>query len=139
MPGGIDPDEPDPRAGGCVQFVQAVCRDGSGACEHGADVVGRVRHSGTDHDVACAQSQQERQPGHQFLGADGRQDVPRIDSRDPAAAGEPVGYGLAKSFRAVDRRVTMGVSCPGKRLADQLRRRIHGGSDGEIDCPARVF
>ena len=109
----------------------------SAPAKRGADVVGGVRDRGTDDDVARLQAQQERQPGHEFLGPDGGHDVLRVQPGHAAAAVEPARDRLAQRRRAVDRGVAGGVGGGAQRVLQQDRRGVHRGADGEVDDSRR--
>ena len=72
------------------------------------------------------QPQQERQPGHELLGADGRQHPGGVDVGHPAPGGEPGGHGLAQVGGAPGQRVAVGVGRVGQRLTDDGGRGSTG-------------
>ena len=77
--------------------------------EGGPDVVGGVRDGGADDDVARLEAEQERQPGHEFLGPDRGHHVLRVQPGDAAAAAEPVRDRFPQRRGAVHRGVAGGV------------------------------
>lgn len=130
----VQPEQPNPRG---VQLRDVLVLDRFGAAEPGADLVGRVGEPRVGHLVTGAQAELPGQPGHQLLGADGRQHRGRLDL-GAAAPPQPVGDRRAQLQRPPDGRVAGGVGRGRQRLLDQLRDRVHRRAHGEVAQPVRV-
>ncbi len=130
----VQPEQPHP---GRVQLGHVVVLDRLGAAQPRPDLVRRVGQARVRHLVAGAEPEVGRQPGHQFLGAERRQDGLRTDlGADPAV--QPAGDRLAEFQRAPDRRVPGRVGGGRQGLLDHLGDGVHRGADREVAEPARV-
>ncbi len=130
----VHPEQAHP---GAVQLVHRVVLDRLGAAQARAHLVGRVGQPRVGDLVAGAEAELGRQPGHQLLGADGRQDGLRADPGADAPV-QPAGDRLSQLQRAPDGRVARRVGVRGQRLLDHLGDRVHRGADGEVADAARV-
>jgi len=130
----VEPDQP-----GLVRPLGWVVRgERGGSGQRGAYGIGGVGDGRVDHDVAGAQTEQHRHPGHQFFGADGRQHIGHTE-RDAAPPAVPVDDRLAQCGRTRSCRIGVRVGGGRQRIAHQLRRGVDGRADREVDDAVRML
>lgn len=130
--------EPEQLQAGRVQLRRIVVDDGLGAAEAGAHLVRRVGEARVRHLVARAETELRRQPGHQLLGPDDRQDVL---VRHPGRAEPPLhpaGDRVTQLGGPPHRRIAGAVRGGDERPLDQLGHRVDGRADGQVHDAVRV-
>ena len=110
-----------------------VTGDDLAPCVARADLIRRIGQFGDADRVAGAQTELGRKVGNEFLGPDRGQDRRWCQARDVEPALKPVDRCLAERFGSEDSRVAGRVGGRSEGCARDLRRRVDGGADREID------
>ncbi|CAB4933985.1 unannotated protein [freshwater metagenome] len=128
----------DQRGAFGAETIQSVCTKNSCTGEQRTHFVCGIRQFGDDDKIIGTQTQQTRQPGDHFLGADGRKHRVGRDTGDRVATFERRHRGLPQRGGTDGRRVTGLVGHRVQRDPNHLGDRVDGRADRQIHDAVRV-